>query len=119
MMIGGAQTYPAVLLVFLAVVLILGKLLRVRCSIASLLAATIAYVVLGSIIALWAARLDLQWLSPEQVFGSVSTLLVPASVIFVELLWLISGVTLWKAALIAVVSHVALVAASDLAILGF
>lgn len=119
MMNGEVYTYPVVLLVFLVVVLILGKLLRTRCSIVSLLTATIIYVVLGGVIALWAARLDLQWLSPQHVFSSVSTLLVPASIIFVELLWLISGVTLWKAALIAVVSHIALVVASDFAILGF
>lgn len=114
-----ALVYSVVLLVFLLVVAVLTKALRVELGAPPVLIASAAYLVIAALLSLWAARFDAYWLSPERVFSSVTALIIPASAIFAQILYFFVRIRIWKAIMIAVIPHVAAILASDFAILGF
>jgi|GEM_PF-2314938 len=116
-MTSSVRVYLLVLLVFVLAVLALAQLLRAGRRVESILATTVAYVLVACLIALWGARFDVEWLSPERVLSSVAVLIIPASVLFVEMLWAFSRVVVWKAVVIAAVSHAAIIVVSDIALL--
>ena len=77
------------------------------------------YLTLVFLIVLWAARYDISWLSPERVFSSTTVLIVPAGVIFTQMLHLFARIMLWKALVVTAISHFIAVLVADFAILGF
>lgn len=113
------QVYGFVLLGFILSVLVLGRLLHVDCRTSKLAAVVTLHVGQVAVLALWGARFDTQWLRPEIVFSSLTALVVPAALLFMLLLWAVCRMALWKAFVLAAISHIAAVAVSDLVILGF
>ena len=113
-----AGIYGVVLTTFAMVVLIMARLLHMGRSLASLVSLTCGYLLLVAVLLLFAARMDLYWLTPEQTFSSGLVLVIPSALVFGYAIWFFTHARPWQAALIAVTSHVAAILAADIAILG-
>lgn len=118
-MMDSAQVYLVLMVLLVVVVPLLGRAFRVNRSLVALAGITLVHLAMIALAAIWAARWDLQFLTPERIFFPIAALILPAGGILALMLGLILDVPWWKAIAVAAGSYALVVLASDFLLLGF